>query len=298
MLRKSPVVFDAENHTYTLDGKKLSGITGMLERQIFPDKYKDVPPDVMAKAAERGSLIHAQCQVLDDSGIDMGGEETEGYLALKEAHALQYVASEYLVSDEAYFASCIDKVYAEGGGRYSLGDIKTTYTLDREYLRWQLSIYAHFFELQNPGTEVVNLYGIWLRGGTHQLAKVERIPAGVVGELLQCEVEGRQFNNPYAAPPANTLPGKYLSMADTIRQIDSQARYWAEKKKELVDGVTQEMVGAGVYKWEGDGISFTRRKESIRKVFDAKAFEKDHPGLYQQYLKESPTAGSVTLKVV
>ena len=40
-LVKSSVVFNEENHTYMLGEKQLQGITGMISRQLFPDKYKD-----------------------------------------------------------------------------------------------------------------------------------------------------------------------------------------------------------------------------------------------------------------
>ena len=46
-LVKSPVVFNEENHTYFLGEKQLRGITGMISRQLFPDKYKGVPDHVM-----------------------------------------------------------------------------------------------------------------------------------------------------------------------------------------------------------------------------------------------------------
>ena len=50
-LVKSPVVFNEENHTYFLGEKQLRGITGMISRQLFPDKYKGVPDHVMRRAA-------------------------------------------------------------------------------------------------------------------------------------------------------------------------------------------------------------------------------------------------------
>ena len=58
-LNQSKVIFDPQEHTYTLDGMLLQGITGMIERQLFPDKYSGVPEFVMKRAAERGSFVHA-----------------------------------------------------------------------------------------------------------------------------------------------------------------------------------------------------------------------------------------------
>ena len=79
-LVKSSVVFNEENHTYMLGEKQLQGITGMISRQLFPDKYKDVPDFVLKRAAEKGSLIHAQCQFVDATGLPPESIEAENYL--------------------------------------------------------------------------------------------------------------------------------------------------------------------------------------------------------------------------
>lgn len=298
MLHKSEVIFDSEHHSYTLDGVQLEGITGMISRQLFPNKYDNIPENVVRKAAERGSLIHSQCQIFDDMGVDMGAEEVTGYKCLIDRHGLQYETSEYLVSDNKHYASCIDKVYREDKNTYHLGDIKTTYKLDKEYVRWQLSVYAYLFELQNPNVKVGRLFAIYLRGDKAELVDVERIPKEVIIDLMDCDVKGIQFDNPYnKIDNDNSMPVFYREMEQSIIDIDSQCRYWANKKKELTDGVMREMVKAGAYSWKGDSISFTRKKDSIRKDFDKKAFEKDYPELYKEYLKDTPVVGSVTLKV-
>jgi len=281
-LIKSQVIFNPDEHTYMLGDKELSGITSVISRQLFPDKYRDVPEDVLRKAAERGTMIHSICELVDDMGITHDSDEAQGYKELKDDWGLRYECSEYLVSDNEHYASCIDKVYRENETDFTLGDIKTTYVLDKESVRWQLSIYAYFFELQNPGCNAVRLIGIWLRGKNHEIVEVERIPSEVVVNLLKCDSEGRQFVNPYSISPV-TLPDEYRKMERTIQGIVSQAKYWSDKKKEITDGVMMAMVEAGEYSWKGDIISFTRKKDTIRKDFDKKAFEKDYPDLYKKY---------------
>lgn len=296
-LIKSQVIFNPDEHTYMLGDKELSGITSVISRQLFPNKYRDVPEDVLKKAAERGTMIHSICELVDDMGISHDSDEAQGYKELKDDWGLRYECSEYLVSDDEHYASCIDKVYRENETDFTLGDIKTTYVLDKESVRWQLSIYAYLFELQNPGCKAVRLIGIWLRGKNHEIVEVERIPSEVVVNLLKCDSEGRQFVNPYSISPV-TLPDEYRKMERTIQEIVSQAKYWSDKKKEIADAVMMSMVEAGEYNWEGDIISFTRKKDTIRKDFDKKAFEKDYPDLYNKYLKEIPVVGSVTLKTI
>lgn len=296
-LIKSQVIFNHDEHTYMLGGKELSGITSVISRQLFPDKYRDVPEDVLKKAAERGTMIHSICELVDDMGISHDSDEAQGYKELKDDWGLRYECSEYLVSDDEHYASCIDKVYRENETDFTLGDIKTTYVLDKESVRWQLSIYAYLFELQNPGCKAVRIIDIWLRGKNHEIVEVERIPSEVVVNLLKCDSEGKQFVNPYSISPI-TLPDEYRKMERTIQEIVSQAKYWSDKKKEIADAVMMSMVEAGEYSWKGDIISFTRKKDTIRKDFDKKAFEKDYPDLYNKYLKEIPVVGSVTLKTI
>lgn len=250
-LIKSQVVFNPNEHTYMLGDKELSGITSVISRQLFPDKYRDVPEYVLRKAAERGTMIHSICELVDDMGITHDSDEAQGYKELKDDWGLRYECSEYLVSDNEHYASCIDKVYRENETDFTLGDIKTTYVLDKESVRWQLSIYAYFFELQNPGCNAVRLIGIWLRGKNHEIVEVERIPSEIVINLLKCDSEGRQFVNPYSISPV-TLPDEYRKMERTIQEIVSQAKYWSDKKKEITDGVMMAMVEAGEYSWKGD----------------------------------------------
>ena len=39
-----------EDHEYWLGDKRLTGITGIISRQLFPDKYKAVPEKVLKAA--------------------------------------------------------------------------------------------------------------------------------------------------------------------------------------------------------------------------------------------------------
>lgn len=296
-LVKPTVIFDPEAHTYhTPEGVQLQGITGMLRRQLFPDEYRDVPQHILDRAAERGHAVHQLCELVDDLGITPGEADAQAYIRLKSEKGLRYRASEYLVSDNTRFASAIDKVYEDGESSFILADIKTTYRLNEEYVRWQLSIYAYLFELQNPGAKASGLLALWIRDGHASAYAMERIPAEIVTALLDAEAEGRQFVNPLSRAGI-TLPERYRQMEQSIIEIDRQARYWAEQKKALMDGLMQEMVRAGAYQWDGDSIKLTRKKDSIRKAFDAKKLAEDHPDIYAEYLKELPQAGSITLKI-
>jgi hypothetical protein len=64
-LNQSSVIFDQHAHTYTLNGKTLSGVTSLLNRQLFKDKYTGISEELLAKAASRGSLIHETIELVE-----------------------------------------------------------------------------------------------------------------------------------------------------------------------------------------------------------------------------------------
>lgn len=299
-LVKSPVLFDRESHTYTApDGRMLQGITGMLSRQLFPDKYSGVPEKVLQKAAERGTIVHETLELLDDIGIEPDMPEATEYRRIKEEHGLRYEASEYLVSDMEHFASPIDKVYRESEDSFTLVDIKTTYELDTVYVAWQLSIYSHLFRMQNPGAKVARLAVIWLRGNNGQFVEVGPIPDEEVRRLLAAEAAGEKYIPGITVMEAgeDTLPARYAKMEDAICEIETQYKYWSEKRKQLMDGVKEEMGKAGVKKWTGKTVCFSRSSDTIRTDFDKKRFSMEHPDLYKEYTIEVPVSGRITLKV-
>lgn len=298
-LVKSSVVFDEEQHKYWLGEKELHGITGMLSRQLFPDKYLAVPDDVLQRAAERGAKIHKACELVDELGVDHESAEAVNYKRICAANGLRYEASEYLVSDNDYFASAIDKVYRVGGDTFILGDIKTTYELDLEYLSWQLSIYAYLFERQNPGAKVVKLCGIWLRRQKSKLAEVERKDDKEIERLLACEKAGLQFTPSCSLPVkgGDELPSQYGEAEEAIIALETQIKALDAERKKLAEFLAEAMKEAGVKTWKSERLRLTIKDDTTRETFDSKAFKEEHPEMYGKYVKYSTVKGSLTIKI-
>lgn len=290
-MKKSKVIFNKEDHTYKLGEVFLQGITGVLSKHLFQDKYDNVPDFVLQRAASRGTFIHECCELVDTLGIIPDCIEAQDYIKLKEEHGLNTIANEYIVSDEQHFASAIDVVLSD----YSLADIKTTAKFDNDYVSWQLSIYAYLFELQNPELKANKLYGIWLRNDTAELIEVEKKPKELIKELLRCEVEGELFVSPLEKI---TAPSRIYEVERFLIDLDTQAKEIEAKRKELLEGILKEMEKANVDKWETEKIRLTRRKATTSERFDSKAFKEFNPDLYQQFMKVSPVKSSITLKVI
>ena len=290
MLKNSNIIFDKENHTYKLGDDYLQGITGLLNKHLFPNKYAKVPSEILKKAASKGSFIHECCELVDTLGIIPNVLEAQNYIKLKEKNNLTTIANEYLVTDCKNFASAIDVVLDD----YSLADIKTTAEFDSEYVSWQLSIYAYLFELQNPTLKVNKLFGIWLRDTTAELIQVDKISSELVKELLQCELDNKLFVNPLV----KKIPDKVFILEEELINLDTQFKEIDIKKKALLESLLDEMEAENADKWETSRIRLTRRKATLTERFDSKSFKEVNPDLYSQFVKISPVKSSITFKAL
>lgn len=171
-LKQSAVIFNEVDHTYNYLGSFLSGVTSLLHRTLFADKYNGISAEVLAKAAAYGHNIHEQIELVDTLGVESQTPAVQAYLQMKADLNLTTLANEYIVSDEQYIASSIDIVFDD----LTLADIKTTSRLDIEYLSWQLSMYAYLFELQNPGLKVPRLLAIWLPKPQYGSPNIVEVP--------------------------------------------------------------------------------------------------------------------------
>lgn len=289
-LKLSKVVFDELEHTYTLDGKKLSGVTALLHRQLFVSKYDGIPKAVMDAAAERGNAIHRQIEMYESFGGETFDDEVNAYIKLKGKYGFETIATEWLVSDNEHVASSIDVIFDTGKGLV-LCDIKTTSKLDMEYLSWQLSIYKYLLLLDNPKAKVGWLFACWLpkkQYGIPKMVEVPEKPVEWVKALIECDARGEQWENPEKPAVQDTslvVPQELTRAVADFLRAEKQAKEMKERLRELMEE-------HGVSKWENDDFVATLTAPSESTSFDTKAFKAAHPEEYEHYLKTTSRKGS------
>ena len=276
-LKDSGVLFNKELHEYWLGNKQLSGITGMLQRQLFPDEFDGIPDNLLREAARYGTEVHESIEMFDTSWLNDGTQEVKDYISLCNENGLVHERSEYTVTDGENWASNIDKVYRISDDTFSLGDIKTYGTMTsekQEKARWQLSIYAYFFELQN------------------KILPVERISSQTCKELLDADLQGKQFVNPYS------IPDKYKEKESYIRQLIRTKNETEEELSRLKSEILQDMEAIGARTWETETMRLTRKMPSVRVSFNAAKFKEDHPEIdFTPYERTSNVSGSLLIAV-
>ena len=293
-LRQSKVIFNEEEHTYKLGKAYLSGITGIISKYIFPDKYKGIPDSVLMNAAEKGRAIHKDIENYEE-GLPYCLIETKAYISLMAENGISHLASEYIVSDNKRYASAIDKV----DDQYNLYDIKTTYTLDEDYISWQLSIYAYLFELQN-GFPCNSLFAIWIKGSNAKLVPIKKIDGEIIKEFLDAAYNETIWFNPLEKSLSNVESAlqRAVEFETFIHDLEEQKKLLEESYSSVKAQILEEMTKNNVRKWETDNIILTKVEDTVQVSFDSKSFKNDNPELYKKYEKQINKRGylKITLK--
>jgi len=303
-LNDSGVLFNREEHTYELNGKFLSGITEMLQRQLFPDEFDGVPEEAIQQAAHYGTEVHESIEQFDSFWTNDGTQEVADYIDICTTNGLIHERSEYTVTDGMNWASNIDKVFRKSETVFDLADVKTYGTMTpekQEKARWQLSIYAYLFETLNPNATVGKLYIIHLRnklkkdGTTDHIAnliEVDRIPSEVCKKLLDTDLAGEIFENPY------DIPADIAEQEDEIRHLIQTKKEVEERLNELKSEILSRMEETQVRSWNTETMKLTRKLPSTRYSFDLNRFKSDHPEFnYDDYMKKSTVGSSLLITV-
>ena len=175
-------------------------IHSILGLGVYPEADPYVKDFLIPKAGSRGTAIHHAIQTYDQLGVRQTiqivntrqgdhyevmewdvSRELDNYI--RHLNGFIPLANELTVSDNDKYASQIDNVWqrvstngiwlvdtkSNNLDRYPLcGYFNPAYFNNREdalkeYLSWQLSVYAELFEAENPGIKVEGLACNWLR---------------------------------------------------------------------------------------------------------------------------------------
>ena len=291
-LYKSPVVFNAEHHTYHLGDKELKGVTSTLVHRAFPKTYEGISPEVLANAAARGTMVHQAIQAYEDDFVLDGSLELQSYVSIKETYGLTHLASEYLVSDETHYASSVDHVFLDSKGNIILTDIKTTYEPHYENVALQLSIYKRFFEMQNPNLKVSAVALIWLRGEKSEYKVLPVWADEALDLLIEADCKDEEFD---IAKTYGDLPQKVYDVQQYLAMLEADVKKKIEELNTIKDGLCKMMLDKGIKRFTTPVMQLTTVTPAPKQTFDSKKFKDDYPELYDKYLKTSEVKPSIRI---
>ena len=306
-LKNSPVLFNEDGHTYTLDGNTLNGVTPIIA-WLFPDTYKGIPKHILDQAAEYGSMIHKKCELADSLGI-VDDPSVQAYMDLKESKGIKTLVNEYLVSDERRVASSIDMLSED----YDIIDIKTISKVHIPHVTLQTSIYAWLFELQNEGLTANNLYCMWLpkpQYGEPDIIQLQRVPSSICEQVVDLYFQGA---NPIQARALLTacgfsfdegqkvykdIPQGVLDMMEELQVVKENLDELKKREDELKAAIFKVMKGENLKNWGTDLIQFTRKEAYTQTTVDSAKLKKDFPDIWEACKKERIVSESLTYKLL
>lgn len=176
------IEFVEDGHLYLISGILVPSVSDILNF-IFPNKYSNVPRQILNSKAEYGSRVHEAIEYLEKGNklpqLNYLQEASlEQWKKLKSENKIEVIEQEKMVNYENHYCGRFDMI-ANVNGAYSLCDIKTTVKLDKESLSWQLSYYALAHNPDKYETEFEKFYAIWL-------------PKRELGEVVEIERKSKE----------------------------------------------------------------------------------------------------------
>lgn len=292
------VTFIEESHQYFIGKKELKGVTGTLIKKAFPDTYKNIPESVLMKAAERGGLIHNTfetfCSIFD-ADLKQYPNPTEELLAFHSmlvAYDLHYVASEYLVTDGENFASAIDGIFADSEGNIYLVDYKTTATLHYDNVSLQLSIYAKWFEEQNPDLKVKEIVCMWFKNGQSKFQPLPRVADWQIDDLINAYLaDDTEYQYKVEVPEQfSVLEQEYRLVSARMDALKIKQDDLKEQMMKMMEANKQKSIKTNIG-------SYSYVESTTKRTLDMKLFKEKYPNAYEKLTKVSISKPSIRIKL-
>lgn len=294
------VKYDPITHTYTnAQGVQLAGITGIIKQFICPNQYDSVAPAVLENARLRGNKLHSLLEIYASGVFPDVSEEDKEVIDSFNAMAVALedytcISSEYVVSNNVNNASPIDLLALDIDGKLTIIDLKTTSSLNVDFVTWQLNFYRYFLFLQT-GLEAERLLTLHVTGSRAKFVEIPFIEYKHLDYMLNCAYNFESFNNPLKADKKaiDRLEEVYRRKKD----LEAQIKALEAENEEAKALVIAEMKKNAVKTHESLTIRVTYKSAGTSTRFDAKALEAENEEIYKKYLKTSTTKESLTIKL-
>lgn len=286
------IEFNEATHEYFNDGKKLISVTQLMRKHGLAPDYSMVNQAVLTAKAERGTLIHKEIEeFIKRKEIGFTSELT-AFCEYIWKNNITVVQSETIAFNDIV-AGTADLVLEDANGERIIADIKTTATLHKESVSWQLSIYAKLLE-QYGCTRGQAFH--FDADGTLKVVEIPLKPIAEIERLLDCERNGVQFMS--SLKVSEIALSELYSLEAYIQHCEIQKKEAEERAKDLRQMLLDEMEKQAVKTYENDRIRITYIATQTRTSIDSARLKKDLPEIAEKYQKQTSVKASlkITLK--
>lgn len=262
------LVFKEETHQYFNGNKELISATTLMRKHHLAPDYSNVPMETLRRKAVRGSLIHKEIEMWLKYNEEGFTAELYQFIDKLKELGVKVVYSEKMVCNDIV-AGTIDLVFENK----IIGDIKTTYDLHTNSVRWQLSIYVYLLDKEHY-KEWKGQVWHFNRNGELNVVDLDLMPYELVNELFECERKGEEFK-----------------ISDDLQEINDLIDLIKEKEilelkiEELKNKINPKIKALGQYK--DDRITISYKPSSVSIGFDESKFKEENEEIWKKYQKET-----------
>lgn len=289
--------FDEQTHTYTNEnGKVLISVTQLLKLAGISPNYDFVDEEVLKAAAEKGRLIHKEIEDYIKKGEIGFTKELHEFITYVKEQGIKVLASEKQVYNDKV-AGTIDLIFQYPNGKVVYADFKTTSTIHKQAVSYQLSIYKDLDS--NSEHEIDANYEdadleVWhfLQDGSLEVRSVMEIAKPALERVYESITTGQ----PLAHTEKEKQFLKELYDAEkVIAYYENEKKLAEENRNKVRDKIIEIMKEQGITKFENDNIAITYIAPTDAETFDSKKFKEEHPDTYQEYVKITQKKESVRI---
>lgn len=284
------IEFREDTHQYFLDGRELVSVTRLMRKHGLAPDYTAVRSDVLEKKAERGTFIHKEIEDYNKTGAVGFSTELAQYIDHIKKNALDVIGSE-LIANNDVCAGTVDLLLSDCHV-VTIADIKTTATLHKDAVSWQLSIYNALLGYKADRAQAFHFDA----DGNLKVVDVPFKPREEVERLFDCERAGVLYEQRAIATPTQLA---LIAEAEQIIERAEREKKAAEATAAVVKvAILEAMEKNGVKSFESDNIKITYVAPIARTTLDTIRLKKEQPEIAEKYSKTSETKASlrITLK--
>ena len=283
--------FDEATHRYFDGDKELISVTQLMRKHGLSPDYSAVRSDVLQAKAERGSLIHKEIDNLikkGEFGFTRECNEFDNYIVCNK---LGIIDNEFIVYNDIC-AGTADLFLQDRTGFFIIADIKTTATLHRDAVSWQLSIYNYLdgWKASKAQAFHFNAYGVL------NVVDIPLKPKEEIERLFECERNGEIYKVSLATIDESAL-ATLAEFERIIAEAEATKKAAEAQREEIKTALMEQMEKQGVKTFETDKIRLTYVAPSTRTTIDTARLKNEMPEIVEQYSKTSETKASLRITV-
>lgn len=289
--------FDEKTHTYTNEnGEVLISVTQLLKLAGISPNYDFVNEEVLKAAAEKGSLIHKEIEDYIKKGEIGFTKELHEFITYVKEQRFKILASEKQVHNDKV-AGTIDLIYQDSNGKVIYVDFKTTSTIHKQAVSYQLSIYKDLdknseheidADYEDAGLEVWH----FLQDGSLEVRSVMEISDVALNKLYESIATGQPIEK---TEEEKQFLKELYDAEKVIAYYENERKLAEENRNKVRDKIIEVMKAQGITKFENENISITYIAPTDAETFDSKRFKEENPNTYKEYVKITHKKESVRI---